>query len=68
MELRESVTEDDVANAVKLIEEATFKAAVDPVTGKIDMQALRTGRKNSIASPVTGKIDMQVLRTGRENE
>ncbi|CAD7946321.1 unnamed protein product [Amoebophrya sp. A120] len=43
MELREQVTKQDVNDAYELLNEATFKSAVDPVTGKIDMQALRTG-------------------------
>lgn len=29
--------------AYDLLQKATFAAAVDPVTGKIDMEALRTG-------------------------
>mmetsp|Transcript_11775 Transcript_11775/g.28567 ORF Transcript_11775/g.28567 Transcript_11775/m.28567 type:complete len:850 (-) Transcript_11775:579-3128(-) len=43
MELREKVTRQDVIDGYELLNEATFKSAVDPVTGKIDMQALRTG-------------------------
>lgn len=43
MELRMSVTHQDVEDAYELLSEATFKSAMDPVTGKIDMQALRTG-------------------------
>ena len=37
------VTKQDVSDAYDLLNEATFKSAVDPLTGKIDMQALRTG-------------------------
>jgi replicative DNA helicase Mcm len=43
MELREEVTREDAKQAYELLRSATFAAAVDPVTGKIDMQALRTG-------------------------
>ena len=32
-----------MSTAFKLLQEATFAAAVDPVTGKIDMQSLTTG-------------------------
>lgn len=43
MELREDITAKDVAEAHDLLKNATFAAAVDPISGKIDMQALRTG-------------------------
>jgi len=43
MELREEVTKQDVVDAKKLLDDATFAAATDPITGKIDMNAMRTG-------------------------
>lgn len=43
MELREEVTPEDVAEAVRLVKAATYQAATDPTTGLIDMEALVTG-------------------------
>lgn len=41
--LSNEVSRKDVADAAKLLNDATFAAATDPGTGKIDMEALRTG-------------------------
>jgi DNA replication licensing factor MCM4 len=43
MELRQEVSPEDVAEAVKLVKAATYQAATDPTTGLIDMEALVTG-------------------------
>merc|ERR1712217_181262 len=43
MELREQVTEADVAEAIRLLKAATYAAAVDPETGLIDMEQLIVG-------------------------
>lgn len=43
MELREEVSVDDVAEAVRLIKIATYAAAIDPETGLIDMEQLIAG-------------------------
>merc|ERR1719199_1361568 len=43
MELREVVTEADVAEAVRLLKAATYAAAIDPETGLIDMEQLIAG-------------------------
>lgn len=39
------VTADDVAEAVRLMQVATQRAAVDPRTGQIDMNKLTTGHR-----------------------
>lgn len=44
LHLRASVTEADVAEAQRLMNVATQRAATDPVTGTIDMDAITTGR------------------------
>merc|ERR1712039_724030 len=43
MELREKVTEADVAEAIRLLKAATYAAAIDPQTGLIDMEQLIVG-------------------------
>lgn len=43
MHCRTNVSRQDVLEAVRLIQEATQKAAVDPRTGVIDMDAINTG-------------------------
>merc|ERR1712048_622549 len=43
MELRERVTRADVDEAQRLLKAATYAAAVDPETGKIDMEQLIVG-------------------------
>lgn len=43
MELREDVTADDVAEAIRLLKAATYTAAIDPETGLIDMEQLIAG-------------------------
>merc|ERR1712048_14136 len=43
MELRETVTAADVAEAIRLLKAATYAAAVDPETGLIDMEQLIVG-------------------------
>merc|ERR1712232_1288639 len=40
MELRETVTAADVAEAIRLLKAATYAAAIDPETGLIDMEQL----------------------------
>jgi len=43
MELREEVTKEDVAEAIRLLKAATYAAAIDPETGLIDMDQLIVG-------------------------
>jgi len=43
MELRETVTAQDVDEAVRLLKAATYAAAIDPETGLIDMEQLVAG-------------------------
>merc|ERR1712187_142740 len=43
LELRESVTSEDVTEAVRLLKAATYAAATDPETGLIDMEQLIAG-------------------------
>jgi DNA replication licensing factor MCM4 len=43
MELREDVLPEDVAEAMRLLKEATYAAAIDPETGLIDMEQLIAG-------------------------
>jgi len=43
MELREEVTAEDVAEAIRLMKAATYAAAIDPETGLIDMEQLIAG-------------------------
>ncbi|CAD7936383.1 unnamed protein product [Amoebophrya sp. A25] len=64
MELREEVTREDVKDGYNLLNDATFKSAVDPVTGKIDMQALRTGisvRERELMD-VAGKVLTELIK------
>jgi len=44
MQLREEVTSKDVEEALRLIKEATYAAAVDPETGVIDMELFISGQ------------------------
>ena len=44
MRLGEDVTEEDVAEAVRLMTAATLTAATNPETGEIDMDLITTGR------------------------
>lgn len=43
MHLREHVTDDDVAEAIRLVREAMKTAALDPATGKINMDLFAAG-------------------------
>ncbi|CEM17794.1 unnamed protein product [Vitrella brassicaformis CCMP3155] len=56
MQLKEMVEPAHVREAVRLMRAATFKAAVDPHTGRIDMDALFTGTSN-LARERTNKIE-----------
>ena len=47
MRLGKEVTEDDVAEAVRLMTAATLTAATNPETGEIDMDLITTGRSAS---------------------
>jgi DNA replication licensing factor MCM4 len=44
MRLSRTVDADDVAEAIRLMRAATLKAAVDPRTGRINMDMLQTGK------------------------
>lgn len=44
MRLSQRVEKVDVELAAKIIREATLKAATDPLTGKIDITILTTGK------------------------
>merc|ERR1712032_1659728 len=64
MELREEVSEQDVNDAIELLDEATFKSAIDPVTGKIDMTCLRTGVsvRERQTMDLAGKILCEIVK------
>ena len=47
MRLSQVVQKVDVDQAAKLIYEATLKAATDPLTGKIDIGIITTGKSES---------------------
>merc|ERR1712032_663817 len=72
MELREQVTQADVAEAIRLLKAATYAAAIDPETGLIDMEQLIVGvgaakrkRAKEIESLLT---DILASRSLRKNE
>ncbi|RPA79310.1 MCM-domain-containing protein [Ascobolus immersus RN42] len=47
MRLSDTVTEEDVAEAVRLIKSAIKESATDPVTGRIDLDLLQGGSSSS---------------------
>ena len=53
LHLRSEVLAEDVEEALRLINTATQKAATDPVTGQIDMDAIATGHTASARVAVT---------------
>merc|ERR1719159_1004651 len=70
MELREEVTPEDVAEAVRLVKAATYQAATDPTTGLIDMEALVTGvgqqqrqRLEQVATLIREALDNEASTT-----
>merc|ERR1712187_198423 len=69
MELREQVTEGDVAEAIRLLKAATYAAAIDPETGLIDMEQLIVGvgaAKRKRAKEIeTFLTDILAERSGR---
>lgn len=44
MRLSEQVKEEDVKEAIRLMQVATYTAALDPLTGRLDMDLINTGR------------------------
>lgn len=48
MKLSSEVTEEDVDEAVTLLEQATMQSATDPETGIIDMDIITTGRSSAV--------------------
>mmetsp|Transcript_114479 Transcript_114479/g.262629 ORF Transcript_114479/g.262629 Transcript_114479/m.262629 type:complete len:198 (-) Transcript_114479:126-719(-) len=82
MSLRTEVSVEDVNEAMRLIRAATFKAAVDPTTGKVDMNLLATGMSASMVAreqsvqefvtqvlqegPVTMKTSELLVRVSRK--
>merc|ERR1711972_1215714 len=69
MELREQVTERDVAEAIRLLKAATYAAAIDPETGLIDMEQLIVGvgaAKRKRAKEIEGLLtNILAERSGR---
>eukprot|EP01042_Synura_sphagnicola_P005341 gene5341-6810_t len=59
MRLEETVTAEDVAEAIRLMKVATQAAATDPRTGTIDMDLLATGR-SSISRDLFAKLAEEV--------
>ena len=53
MRLSNEVSEDDVEEAVNLMQKATLSAATDPNTGIIDLDIITTGRSNAIKKKIT---------------
>lgn len=52
MRLSDQVTEDDVEEAVSLMEKATLSTATDPETGIIDLDIITTGRSSTVKKKV----------------
>lgn len=53
MRLSNEVSEDDVEQAVILMQKATLTAATDPNTGIIDLDIITTGRSNAIKKKIS---------------
>lgn len=58
MRLRALVTRADVDEALRLMNVATQRAAMDPRTGTIDMDMINTGHSNSEREAVAGLVAM----------
>ena len=52
MRLSNEVTENDVEEAVVLMEKATLSSATDPETGIIDLDIITTGRSAALKKKV----------------
>lgn len=48
MRLSQTVTSEDVEEAVNLMMNATLKSATDPTTGIVDLDIISTGRSSAI--------------------
>lgn len=46
--LSEIVEASDVAEAIRLVREALLSYAIDPLTGKIDMDLINTGKSSAL--------------------
>lgn len=57
MRLSNDVTEEDVEEAVELLEKATLSSATDPETGIIDMDIITTGRSAAVKKKVHAIAD-----------
>jgi DNA replication licensing factor MCM4 len=53
MRLSNYVNEDDVEEAVNLMQKATLATATDPTTGLIDLDIITTGRSNAIKKRIS---------------
>eukprot|EP00439_Symbiodinium_sp_Y106_P005406 s2975_g1.t1 len=65
MELRETVLERDVNEAVRLLKAATYAAAVDPETGLIDWEQLISGKSAGQRKRMQ-ELEMLVQEAGME--
>ena len=50
--LSSTVDSQDVAEAMRLVREALLSYAIDPLTGKIDMDLINTGKSGAIREKV----------------
>lgn len=57
MRLSSLVTKEDVFEAIDLIKQATQQAAMDPITGLIDMNIITTGHKSNIQNKINKIAD-----------
>ena len=57
MRLSNVVDKEDVLESIRLIKEATMRASIDPITGKIDMNILLTGYTSDIGKKLTKIVE-----------
>ena len=57
MRLSKFVVEEDVRIAMDLIKKATQQAAIDPVSGQIDMNLISTGYSSSVKKKINNLVD-----------
>ncbi|KAG0418563.1 DNA replication licensing factor MCM4, partial [Dictyocoela roeselum] len=79
MRLSETVDDEDVSEAIRIVKESLLMYAVDPQTGRIDMDLVMTGRsrrriekiesmKNEILKSINKKTNYQELLNSLDSE
>lgn len=68
MRLSGLVSRDDVYEAIELIKLATQQAAMDPITGLIDMNIITTGHKSNIQNKINKIADAVRKLMGTQEE